>query len=337
MSSIGVLGAGSWGTALGVHLAGAGHQVQLWARRAETAERLAEEGTNEEYLPGVRFPPELSSTSDIEALTDAEVVLVVAPSHGFREVLRRFLRALPEDRAATLVSATKGIETDTLARMSQVAFEEGIAADREVRFAVLSGPSFAADLVAGYPTAAVIASRDGDLAAELRDTLSTSTLRLYSSADVVGVELGGASKNVIAIAAGIADGLGLGHNTQALIITRGLHEITRLGVAFEGRARTFSGLAGLGDLVLTCTGSLSRNRRLGYELARGRTLEEITSGTSMVAEGVRNAVALSRLAGRKGVEMPITEQMVAVLYEGKPLDRVIEELSSRELKAEVEL
>lgn len=337
MSSIGVLGAGSWGTALAVHLAGAGHRVWLWARRAETAERLAAERANEEYLPGVRLPPEVSPTSEIEAVTRAEVVLVVAPSHGFREVLRRFLRALPADRAATLVSATKGVETDTLARMSQVAFEEGIAADREVRFAALSGPSFAADLVAGYPTAAVIASRDGDLAAELRDTLSTATLRLYSSADVVGVELGGASKNVIAIASGIADGLGLGHNTQALIITRGLHEITRLGVAFEGRARTFSGLAGLGDLVLTCTGALSRNRRLGSELARGRTLAEITSGTSMVAEGVRNAVAISRLAARKGVEMPITEQMVAVLYEGKPLEQVIEELSSRELKAEVEL
>jgi len=221
--------------------------------------------------------------------------------------------------------------------MSQVVFEEGVQADREVRFAVLSGPTFAAELARGVPTASVVASEDGDLATVIREALATRTFRLYSSHDVVGVELGGAGKNVVAIAAGTVIGLGGGHNTLAALITRGLHEITRLGVAYGGQARTFAGLAGLGDLVLTCTGGLSRNRATGMELAQGKTLAEITGETQMVAEGIRNSVAIARLAALRGVEMPITRQMVAVLYEGKDARRALEELMTRELKAETEL
>jgi glycerol-3-phosphate dehydrogenase (NAD(P)+) len=337
---IGVLGAGSWGTALAVHLAGAGHRVSVWARNPELARRLAEERVNPDYLPGVAIPAAVEPTADLGTLGGCDLVLAVVPSRGFRPVLRQLLAGWPPGaagRPVPLVSCIKGIETDTLARMSQVAFEEGVAADREVRFAVLSGPTFAAELARGVPTAAVIASEEGDYATAIREGLATPTFRLYSSHDVVGVELGGATKNVVAIAAGTLSGLGIGHNTLAALITRGLHEITRLGIAYGGQARTFAGLAGLGDLVLTCTGGLSRNRRVGLELAAGRRLAEIVEGTPMVAEGVRNAVAVARLAALRGVEMPITRQMVAVLYEGKDARLAVEELMTRELKAETEM
>ena len=337
MSAVGVLGAGSWGTALAVHLAAAGgHRVILWARHAELSRRLAEERVNPDYLPEVAIPPGVEPTSDLGAVAGCDLVLVVVPSHGFREVLRQFLACCGRERPVPLVSATKGIEIDTLARMSQVSAEEAAAAGREVRYAVLSGPNFAAELARGVPSAAVIASEDGDVAAAIRESLATPAFRLYSSHDVVGVELGGATKNVIAIAAGAVSGLGFGHNTLAALITRGLHEITRLGVAYGGQARTFAGLAGLGDLVLTCTGGLSRNRRVGLALAEGRPLAEITEGP-MVAEGVRNAVAIAKLASLKGVEMPITRQMVAVMYEGKDPRQAVEELMTRELKSEIEM
>jgi glycerol-3-phosphate dehydrogenase (NAD(P)+) len=335
---IGILGAGSWGTALAVHLAALGkHPVRLWARREELARRLLEERVNRDYLPEVELPGAVEPTADLEALSGCEPILVVVPSHVFREVVRRFLEAVPGDRRLDLVSATKGIETATTARMSQVTSEEGLAAGREVRFAVLSGPTFAVELAQGMPTAAVIASAASDLAAGLRERLSTPRLRLYSSADVVGVELGGTAKNVIAIAAGALTGLGLGHNTLAALITRGLHEITRLGIACGGEARTFAGLAGLGDLVLTCTGGLSRNRRTGLELARGKSLQEIQGETQMVAEGIRNSLSIQKLARERGVEMPITEKMVEVLYQGKSPARAVEELMSRERKEEAEL
>jgi len=337
VKKIGVLGAGSFGTALAVHLAAAGRQVILWARRPELAQQLAAEGVNTRYLPDARLPDSLTPTDSLAAIVDCDIILVAVPSHGFREVLSDYLRLHPVERPAIVVSCTKGIESETLAQMSQVSFEEGIAADREVHFAVLSGPSFAVELAAGSPTVAVIASEEADLAAGLRQDLSTDTLRLYSSDDVTGVELGGTAKNVIAIAAGVISGLELGHNTLAALLTRGLHEITRLGIACGGQARTFSGLAGLGDLVLTCTGGLSRNRRIGVELARGRSVAEVTGDTSMVAEGVRNSLAISRLAKQKGVEMPITEQMVKVLYEGRSPAEAVERLMTRELKAEAEL
>ncbi|HSS48907.1 MAG TPA: NAD(P)H-dependent glycerol-3-phosphate dehydrogenase [Thermoanaerobaculia bacterium] len=335
---IGVLGAGSFGTALAVHLAGTGgHRVRLWARDPELAARMAAARANDEYLSGVELPQRLEPTAEMEALLDSELLLVVVPSHGFREVLRRFLRLHPGGKPLPLVSATKGIETETLARMSQVASEEGRAAGREIRFSVLSGPTFAAELARNAPSAAVIASEDADFATDVRECLATPLMRLYSSSDVVGVELGGTAKNVIAIAAGTVSGLGLGHNTLAALITRGLHEITRLGIACGGEPRTFAGLAGLGDLVLTCTGGLSRNRRTGLELAAGKSLAEITGGTHMVAEGIRNSIAVARLASQRGVEMPITQQMVAVMHEGKKARKAVEELMTRELKAETEL
>ncbi|HWN43633.1 MAG TPA: NAD(P)H-dependent glycerol-3-phosphate dehydrogenase [Thermoanaerobaculia bacterium] len=335
---IAVLGAGSWGTALAAHFAGAGgHRVKLWARDAELARHMAKERTNPEYLPGVELPPLLEPTADLEALPGCDFYLVVVPSHGFRQVLRQFLHVYPQDRPLPLISGTKGIEIETLARMSQVSFEEGMAADREVRFAVLSGPTFAAELARNVPSAAVIAAEDAGFATEIRECFATPWLRLYSSSDVVGVELGGAVKNVVAVAAGTLSGLGLGHNTLAALITRGLHEITRLGIAYGGQPRTFAGLAGLGDLVLTCTGGLSRNRQTGIDLASGKTLEQITSGTHLVSEGIRNSLAVSRLAAARGVDMPITRQMAAVMYEGKDPRRAVEELMTRELKSESEL
>lgn len=337
MSSVGVLGAGSWGTALAIHVAGSGSPVRLWARRKELAERLRRDRVNETYLPGAILPDSLEATSEMEDLVDCDVVLAVVPSHGYREVVERFFGALPGGRPMVLVSATKGIETESLARMSQVTAETADATGHAVRFATLAGPSFAAELAAGAPTAAVIAAEDGNLAKELGRRFSTSNLRLYSTTDVVGVELGGTAKNVIAIGAGIVSGLGLGHNTLAALLTRGLHEISRLGVACGGRRQTLSGLAGLGDLVLTCTGGLSRNRQTGLELARGKTLEEIQSETQMVAEGIRNSVSLTRLAAKLGIEMPITEQMMAVLYEGRTPRQAVEELMTRELKDESEL
>lgn len=335
---IGVLGAGSFGTALAVHLAGeGGHEVYLWARDEDLTRRLNERREGETYLPGVPLPAPLTPTSDLSRLVECDLLLVAAPSHGFRVLLRQFLRLLPRDRPARVISATKGIEPETLARMSQVTFEEGSAADREVRFAVLSGPTFAAELARGVPSAAVISSEDAHFATEIREALATRTFRLYSSPDVVGVELGGTAKNVVAIAAGTVSGLGLGHNTLAALITRGLHEITRLGIAYGGQPRTFAGLAGLGDLVLTCTGGLSRNRQAGFDLAHGKSLAEIKGEPHRVAEGIRNSIAVARLAAQKGVEMPITQQMVAVLHGGKDPRRAVEELMTRELKAETEI
>lgn len=332
MSEIGILGSGSWGTALGVQFARSGHRVHLWSRRQEYADQLARERCNRTYLPDVPFPEGLESTHDMARLADCDTVLVVVPSHGFRDVVREYLAQ--RRRPVVLVSATKGVELEGTARMSQVCAEEAETAGCEVRFAVLAGPTFAAELARGLPAAAVVASADAVLATELQELLAARNLRLYSSSDVVGVELGGTTKNVIAIAAGTVVGLELGHNTLAALITRGLHEITRLGVACGGQVSTFSGLAVLGDLVLTCTGGLSRNRRAGLELARGRTLDEITGGTSMVAEGIKNALSISRLAQQAGVEMPITEQMVKVLYAGKEPRRAVEDLMTRELKAE---
>jgi len=333
---IGIVGAGSFGTALAAHWLGAGHGVKLWARRAALAGELRASRENPDYLPGISLPPEVEVTADLGDLTECDPVVVAVPSHGFREVLRRLLAVWPEAVPLVVVSAAKGIEPKTLKRMSDVTADEAERAGHRVAFAVLSGPSFAVELARGAATASVIASEDEGLAKRLRHQLSSPTLRLYSSTDVVGVELGGTIKNVIAIAAGVVAGLGLGHNTLAALITRGLHEITRLGLAFGGQPRTFAGLATLGDLVLTCTGGLSRNRATGVALAEGKTLEEVTSG-HQVAEGVRNALAIAELARSRGVEMPIVEQMVEVLYHGKSPSQALRDLMSRELKSEAEL
>ncbi len=342
---LGVLGAGSWGTALAVHFANAGHEVYLRARDETFARELARKRQNRRYLPDVGFPEALRVGHDLREVHESSAVLVVVPSHGFRDSVRAFLEAAPLSgrpgssgaEPVTLISATKGVETETAARMSEVCAEEAAAADREVRFAVLSGPTFAAELARHAPTAAVVASKAPGLAKRLREVLATPSFRLYSTTDVVGVELGGAAKNVIAVAAGVVTGLELGHNTVAALITRGLHEMTRLGVACGGEAPTFSGLTGLGDLVLTCTGGLSRNRRTGMALAAGKSLAEIQAETSMVAEGIRNSRSLTLLAERHGIEIPITNQMMRVLYEDKDPREALEELMSRERKSEHEL
>jgi glycerol-3-phosphate dehydrogenase (NAD(P)+) len=335
-SAIGILGAGSWGTALAVHLARAGKSVVLRGRSDSLMRAIAKKRYNATYLPNVEVPREVEATADIRRVAACPTVLVVVPSHGFRAAVRELLAARSVRRPLVVVSGTKGIEAETLARMSQVAADEAKSSRHAIELAVLSGPSFAEELAMGSPTAAVVASADMRLAVALQESLSGNNLRLYSSDDLVGVELGGAVKNVIAIAAGVVSGLGLGHNTLAALITRGLHEMSRLGVVCGGSAATFSGLAGLGDLVLSCTGSLSRNRRAGESLAHGVTAAEIERGQPTVAEGVRNARTVMALARRRGVEMPICEQMELLLYHGKEPRRAVEDLMSRELKAEGE-
>jgi glycerol-3-phosphate dehydrogenase (NAD(P)+) len=326
---IAVLGGGSWGTALAAHLARAGHPVRLWLREPELAARVNEAHENPTYLPGVPLPAGIVAASELDApLQDAEAVFVVVPSEFCRGVYRRLRDRVPD--AAVLVSATKGLELDTLKRMSEVAAEEVPG----LPLAVLSGPSFAVEVARGEPTAVVVAASAPGVAEAVQQAVSTRTFRAYSSDDVLGVELAGALKNVVAIAAGILDGLGHGHNTVAALITRGLAEITRLVVGLGGRADTLAGLAGLGDLVLTCTGHLSRNRRVGQALGRGQSLEDALRGTAMVAEGVRTTLAACALAERAGVEMPIARQMRAVLHEGKPPRAAVEELMLRSLKRE---
>ncbi len=336
-ASWGILGGGAWGTALAVHLARAGAPVRLWMRDPEAARRLHQERVNAAYLPSTPLPPTVEVTAELADLSSCELVLVVVPSHGFREIVRRFLPLRPPHRSVVLISGTKGIESDTLARMTEVLEEESRAVGLEAHCAVLSGPTFAGELAAGVPSAAVVAALDGALATELCGQLASESFRLYSSTDVVGVELGGATKNVIAVGAGLLSGLGLGHNTLAALITRGLHELARLGVACGGERRTFAGLAGLGDLVLTCTGAQSRNRQAGLAIARGATLSELTDARGSVAEGVRNARSIARLAAAKDVEMPITQQMNAVLYEGRPPADAVRELMTRHLKVEADL
>jgi glycerol-3-phosphate dehydrogenase (NAD(P)+) len=324
-----LLGAGSWGTALAVQLARSGHSVRLWARDAAIATEIAERRRNTRYLPDVPLPEAIQGESELAtALADAETVIVAIPSQFCASVYRSLAGLAPA--SAALVSATKGIEADTLRRMTEVA-------DAELpgrRLAVLSGPSFALEVAQGQPTAVVVAARERATAEALQRALASRSFRVYSSDDVVGVELAGAVKNVVAIAAGIVDGLGYGHNTVAALITRGLAELSRLVVALGGRADTVAGLAGLGDLVLTCTGALSRNRRLGQALGRGSSLAAATADSNMVAEGVRTTLAACELAERAGVEMPISRQMKAVLYDGKPPREAVDELMLRSLKRE---
>ena len=324
-----MLGGGSWGTALAAHLARSGHGVRLWLREAALARAINERRENAAYLPGVALPAGVEATTDLAAATGgAEAVFVVIPSEFCRSIYRQLRGVAPP--GAVLVSATKGIETGTLSRMTEVAATEAPGHP----LAVVSGPSFALEVAQGQPTTVVVAASDLAVAEAVQRALSSRTFRAYSSDDVVGVEVAGALKNVIAIAAGIIDGLGYGHNTVAALITRGLAEMTRLAVALGGHADTLSGLAGLGDLVLTCTGALSRYRRVGQALGTGRTLAEATAGTNMVAEGVRTTLAACALADRTGIEMPIARQMDAVMYHGKSPRDAVEELMLRSLKRE---
>ncbi|MBV9406315.1 MAG: NAD(P)-dependent glycerol-3-phosphate dehydrogenase [Acidobacteriaceae bacterium] len=332
MSRLAVLGAGSWGTALSSALAQRFDTIRLWARNAERASEIARLRENRRYLPGFILPECVAVSADLAfTLEDAEVLLSVVPSRHLRCVLRAAAPHVPP--RTKIVSATKGIEEDTLCRMSEIVMQTLGGASRG-RIAVLSGPTFAAEIAAGEPAAVVIASEDLSFAEEMQRALATPALRFYASTDVIGVELGAALKNVIAIGAGICRGLGLGSNSIAALVTRGLAEITRLAVTMGGNPRTLSGLAGLGDLVLTATGDLSRNRFVGIELGRGVKLDEILAGMNMVAEGVGTCRAAYQLGAMKNVDLPIINKMHQVLYESKDPRLAIRELMERPLTSE---
>jgi glycerol-3-phosphate dehydrogenase (NAD(P)+) len=326
---VAVLGAGAWGTALAKLLAEKEDDVALWARRRELCDAVTASRENARYLPGVRLPKNVNATDDIaSALDGAHTVVFVVPSHATRDVARAAAPHVP--KKAAVVSATKGIENDSLMFMDEILSQELSGGARE-RLAFLSGPSFAKELAVGLPTAVVVAAHDGEIGAQVMKRFHTPYLRTYASDDVPGVECGGALKNVIAIAAGAVDGMGFGHNTRAALITRGLAELARLAMARGGSALTLAGLAGLGDLVLTCTGHLSRNRTVGYEMGRGRKLGEVLSTLGHVAEGVKTAKGAHDLAQKYGVDMPITNAVYSVLYEDKPVPQAVKELMSREL------
>jgi glycerol-3-phosphate dehydrogenase (NAD(P)+) len=332
VNRLAIVGGGSWGTALAIALSPRFERVALWFYERDLAERAAATRVNDVYLPGFQLPANVHPTNSLGAALDgAEIVLGVMPSHHARRIYAEMLDRL--DPSMRFVSATKGIENGTLLRMTQVAVEV-IGRRFSPRIAVLSGPTFAREIARGEPAAVVISSEDQELAREIQTAFSGPSLRLYTNADPVGVELGAALKNVIAIGAGVCAGLHLGSNTMAALITRGLAEITRLAVAMGGKPLTLAGLAGLGDLVLTCTGDLSRNRSVGIELAKGRKLHEIIDSMKMVAEGVHTTQAAYDLSRRESIEMPITEQMHAILELGKPPREAIRELMERSLKAE---
>jgi glycerol-3-phosphate dehydrogenase (NAD(P)+) len=332
---VAVIGAGGWGTALGVMAARAGREVRLWSRNASVVEDINVRRVNGAYLEGQAVPEGVWATTESgAALKGAELIVLAAPSHATRAVLESMRGQFEPD--AVIVSATKGVEVETGKRISEVVAEV-LGDGASERFACLSGPSFAQEVAAGQPTAVVVASRDESLARLVQRVLSVQNFRVYTNPDVVGTELGGASKNVMALAAGMIAGLGLGANTISALVTRGLTEMTRLALAEGGRPETLMGLAGLGDLVLTCTGGLSRNRFVGQELGRGRTLEDVLAGMREVAEGVRTTRAIRLLAARRGVEMPITEEVHAVLYDGKPARAAVESLISRPLREEFEV
>ena len=329
-----VVGAGAWGTALAIQAVRAGCAPRLWVFEPDLLAIIRASRENPWYLPGVRLPDAIDPHGDLaEAVGQAETVILAVPSHVFRSVARAMAPHVAP--GARVLSAAKGIEEDRLARMSEI-LAEVLTPPQRGDVAVLSGPTFAQEVGHGRPTAAVLASADPAVARELQRALGTPTFRLYTQADVTGVELGGALKNVMAIATGIADGLELGYNARAALLTRGLAEITRLGVALGARARTFAGLAGLGDLILTCTGELSRNRRLGMALARGESLAEWQAGTRSVAEGVRTAQAGLALARRAGVSAPVIAEVAAVLFERKAPREALLALLSRSARPEEE-
>ena len=324
-----VIGAGAWGTALADLLARNGHAVTLWAYESDVAASILRQHENPRFLAGVHIAPTVRATTDLaNAVEGASLVCVATPSHLLRGILRRAAPHLAP--SAPVCVASKGIEPDTLALMSDVVTEE--AAGHPV--VALSGPSFAAEVAARQPTAIVAASDDDDASVLVQETLSNTHFRVYTHDDIIGVELGGSLKNVMAVAAGIVDGLGLGHNSRAALITRGLAEMTRLGVALGAKPATFAGLAGLGDLVLTCTGSLSRNRTVGVAVGRGATLAEALAGKESVAEGVTTTRSAHALAAREGVEMPIVATVHRILFDGYPARLAINELMTRELRAE---
>jgi len=337
MSEIAIIGAGAWGTALSIVLGRSGrHRIRLWAHEKEVCESIAPHRVNEKFLPGQHIPECVTPCNDfVQALAGAAIVVSVMPSQHCRHL---FQQMRPHLRAETMiVSATKGLEENSLLRMTEVIAQVVRGNDLPApRIGALSGPSFALEAARGDPTAITIASHDSQLARTVQQEFSNASFRVYTNEDPIGVELGGALKNTIAIAAGICAGLGLGHNSVAALITRGLAEMTRLVVACGGKAETMAGLAGLGDLVLTCTGGLSRNRSVGVELGRGRHLPEILAGMhGMVAEGIFTTTAAVGLAHTRGVEMPITEQMYAILHDRKDPREAISELMARSSKSEM--
>lgn len=328
---VAVVGAGSWGTAL-ARLAAARAEVRLWAREPEVVASVSTQGENTMYLPGHALPAAVACTGDLaKCLEGADLVVMAVPSHGFREVLRRAVPSLPPD--ARVLSVTKGIEQESLKRMTEIVLEE--TGRDPAGVGVLTGPNLAREIAAGQPAATVVAMPDPEAAIEVQGLFMGPTLRVYTNPDVVGCEAAGALKNVMAIAAGMAAGLGYGDNSTAALVTRALAELTRLGVALGGRPLTFAGLAGMGDLVATCISPQSRNRQVGVALGQGRSLEEIVAEMRMVAEGIKTTPAVLALAGRHGIDMPIADMVQQVLYEGcNPADMVAG-LMEREAKAEM--
>jgi len=332
--NIAVLGAGSWGMALAKSFCENGRRVRLWEFLADRAKKLAAERQDDAFLPGVTLAKDILITSDIEeAVEDAELVALVIPSHAMREVCGK----LNSIRLAgkTIVSMAKGLENKTLMRMSEV-IPDAIDEDLEKRVAVLSGPSHAEEVSVGLPTTVVVSSSELEVARYVQRTVMTPRLRIYTNTDMIGVEMGGALKNIIAIAAGVCDGLGFGDNTKAALMTRGLAEISRLGVAMGANPLTFAGLSGMGDLIVTCTSRHSRNRNLGERIGKGASLEQAMGQTVMVSEGVKTTLAAHELAGRAGVEMPITEKVKAVLFDGEDPRTAVSALMERHAKSELE-
>ena len=330
--SIGIIGAGGWGTALAVLLCRKHDDVAMWCHSAETLERIQETGENAVYLPGVKLPDRLDVTASLEAAASGRDLLIcVTPSHFLREVMGQAAPFVAPE--AVVTCGSKGIEESTLMTMGDVLAE---VLDHPRRHAFLSGPTFALEVAQGRPAAITVASTDHSVAAKVQQSLGSPEFRVYTSTDVLGVQMGGVIKNVIAIAAGVSDGLDLGHNARAALITRGLAEMTRLAVKMGADPVTLAGLPGLGDLVLTCTGQLSRNRKVGFDLGQGRRLADIVAGTRMVAEGIRNTRTVHLLARRHGVEMPIVEQMYGVLYEDKAPMQAVRDLMGRTQKAEAD-
>ena len=328
---ISILGGGSWGTALANVLAHKGENAWLWTRREEAAREINESGTNERYLPGLALSPNLRASADLEqVLRETQCIILAVPCQHLALFLREHRPLFP--MRSGVVCASKGVELGTFRTMGRVVSEE--LAGLEPRYAVLSGPSFASEVVAGMPTAVALGCADPALADFVQALLSTESFRVYVNSDVLGVELGGAVKNIMAIASGISDGLGFGENARAALITRGLSEMSRLGAAMGARPATFMGLSGMGDLVLTCTGDLSRNRRVGLAIGRGQTLEQVLAGMHNVAEGVKTTQAVHALGLKLGIELPITGQVHAVLFEEKNPADAVRELMTRPLRGE---
>jgi len=336
-TKIAVLGAGSWGTAIAVLLSRKGYRVHLWAHSFQHVEALKNERENSRYLSGIAFDKSLAPLADLQTSVEGcEVVCMAVPSQFYRSVFRRVINSV--SAGTTIVSAAKGIENDSLLTMTQVMEEESALRERQgtnnLHFAVLSGPSFAREVAEYVPTAVTIGCKNTDKVRKLQNIFGTSSFRVYASSDVIGLEISGAFKNIIAIAAGICDGIGYGHNTRAALITRGLAEITRLGLHVGADAATFSGLSGMGDLILTCTGDLSRNRGVGLKLGSGQKIDQILSEMSMVAEGVKTTLSAYSLAKSYDIEMPILEQVYKIIYENKNCTAAVDDLLARELKSE---